>query len=339
MTKVVAQMHEASSIVEDNAAGKAFEEVTCRNIRNLLRPYKSVKAFTMQELFSKLDADSIPGRVEDYSDICIRDMKTGKNVFVECKEEFGANVANMKFKLLEDGSIQFVYGKSQKSISNSLTSKLAADLMQQERFKAFIQFMHQPCKHLDGKAPVDYYFGKERPTQAIARKLAIKVNSHRKLFNTTAKRIPLGKFAATTLSSWIIALCWKLSDLNQTHIYDICSVDIDYMADLVLRHYDFQKKFPASYAQIEDNLYLFHSGKNPLKLVCKDGHAPTALPHINGRYTLKFTPRLSSPDNLKMYLDARSYFIEELPPSNCSFNGESSRIPTVNLRFECDLSK
>lgn len=332
MTKATKQILEAGSIVEDNAAGKVFEEVTCKNIRKLLAPFRHIRAFTMQELFDKLDADSIPGRVEDYSDICIQNMQTGKQVFVECKEEFGANVANMKFKLLEDGSIEFVYGKSQKSLSNSLTNKLAADLMQQEQFKKFVQFMHQPCKHLAGKAPADYYFGKEQPTQEIVRKLAVKTNSNRQLFNTTAKHIPLGKFAATTLSSWILALCWKLSDLNPTHIYDICSVDIDYMADLVLRHYDFQKKFPASYAQIEDNLYLFHADKNPLKLISKDGNSPTVLPRINGRYTLKFTPRLSNPKDLKMYLDARSYFTEDLPPSNCSFNGESDRVPNINVK-------
>ena len=50
----------------------------------------------MQELFDKL-GNELQGRVEDYSDICIMNMKTGKQVFVECKEEFGANVANMKF--------------------------------------------------------------------------------------------------------------------------------------------------------------------------------------------------------------------------------------------------
>ena len=85
-----------SSVVEDNAAGKAFEANVCKGIRKLLAKWKHVQAFTMQELFDKL-SDRLPGRVEDYSDICIMNMKTGKQVFVECKEEFGANVANMKF--------------------------------------------------------------------------------------------------------------------------------------------------------------------------------------------------------------------------------------------------
>ena len=326
-----------SSVVEDNAAGKAFEASVCKGIRKLLAKWKHVQAFTMQELFDKL-GDKLPGRVEDYSDICIMNMKTGKQVFVECKEEFGANVANMKFQLMKDGRIEFVHGKTPKLLKNSLTEKLAEDLMRQDSYKAFLEFMQAPSKHLDGKTPADYYFGAIEPTQALVRKLAILVNKNRQLYNTTAKHIPLGKFTETTLPSWILALSWKLSDLNPTHIYDICSVDIDYMSDLVLRHYDFQKKFPASYAQIEDNLYLFHADQNPLRLSIA-GKEPTVLQPLSGRYTLKFTPRLSNPKDLKIYLDARSYFMEDLSASNCSFIGKADRIPDIGTSIDQIRSK
>ena len=332
-----AKMLSDSSVVEDNTAGKAFEADVCKGIRKLLSKWKYIKAFTMQELFDKL-GNELQGRVEDYSDICIMNMKTGKQVFVECKEEFGANVANMKFQISEDGKIQFVHGKTPKLLKNSLTEKLAKDLMSQDSFKAFLEFMYMPSKHLDGNTPADYYFGAIESTQALVSKLAILVNKNRQIYNTTAKYIPLGKFTETTLPSWVLALSWKLSDLNHTHIYDICSVDIDYMSDLVLRHYDFQKKFPASYAQIEDNLYLFHSGQNPLRLSIA-GKEPTVLSQISGRYTLKFTPRLSNPKDLKIYLDARSYFMEDLPASNCSFIGKADRIPDIGTSIDQTRSK
>ena len=80
---------------------------------------------------------------------------------------------------MKDGRIEFVHGKTPKLLKNSLTEKLAEDLVRQDRYKAFLEFMQAPSKHLDGKTPADYYFGAIEPTQALVRKLAILVNKNR----------------------------------------------------------------------------------------------------------------------------------------------------------------
>ena len=78
---------------------------------------------------------------------------------------------------------------------------------------------------------------------------------------------------------------------------------------------------------------MFHADKNPLRLSIA-GKEPTVLQPLSGRYTLKFTPRLSNPKDLKIYLDARSYFIEDLPVSNCSFIGKEDRIPDIGTSID-----
>lgn len=317
-------------LTEGNAAGKAYEKKICRNVNALLSAFPNIDAYRFDDLVKHLD--DVTGRTEDYPDICVLNLNRPQNkVFIECKQSLQkANVANAKYVFDEDGKFHFTKGiRGSKTYldGNEWLDQLANDIMANEQYKKFADFMHNPNQLLDNNTPFDYYIGKQVADDDLLVYLKKLTNKALQNSSTSAHQIPLDISRETCRNVWPIACAWRLSDMNDIKSYDICRIEIDYMDKLIAHHYTDQKSGRAYYIQIGDELYQI-SDANPLALVSIDDEPIAKFPeNVRGAFDLKFTPRMQTGS---VYFDSRSCVLDDVEPSNASLLTKN-RFPKISF--------
>lgn len=296
---------------EANSAGSKFEQKIARNMRAWLKDNGLSSKFSAMR-YQHVTESAAGSRDEDYSDIIIKNIQTGDEFFVECKQKITDNIVTTMFDINEDFTLSQVVGRDREVADDELLLQLSEDMQSTMRYQMFVDFLQQPSD-LDGSiTPADLYFGKVEVNDRDLQKLIYAYNKmvDDGLTEADCKKFDMHMIRESTRNMLAIALLWRTSDAART--WDICTLDsISYFGDLIKKHYAEGKAVPAKYLQSGDaGLFLMSRNDNPLSIDCDVFPAD-----VTGKLTLKFTPRFGTGS---CYMTPRSTVTSEMM-SNCSF--------------------
>ena len=309
---------------EANTAGSKFEQEVADAIQAWIDANGLGKKFKASR-FQTVDEDD-GSRDEDFSDVVVDDLETGEQFFIECKQNASDNIITTMFDIREVGNdpeSQFRYfylvpveGKSRDAVpsgSDDPRNALAHDLVCNEDFQQFNDFLAEPNELLDGICPADFLLDKDDVTDQLLTRL---MKAYNKLVDEGKTEADCKKFDGklireSTRNMLAVALAWRLAD--PSHTWDICKQEDFDIGNLIRSHYTEQKAIPAKYIQLgKDATYVLNANDNPLGVDCQE------LPkEILGSFWLKFTPRFGTGS---MYITPRSTVSGELPATTSFMN-------------------
>lgn len=305
-----------SYLTEANSIGAAFEQKTVKYINNWLRHIGLDNNFKA-ERYQTLQNNNV--KCEKYSDIVIKNLSEEQLFFIECKEYKRSNILNIKFNISSNGDLlPIVENENDNNIE--LYQDLIQALKQSTGFKSFIKFLNSNCLLLNNKKPIDFWNNKINDDKMLKSLISIYnkgIKSDK--FEADCKKFDIKKIRESTKNILICALAWRLSDIDRT--WDICTVQGDYnFGKLIRNHYLKNKKIPAEYIQIGDDILFSISEKNPFNI-----KNITKFPdNIECKFTLKFTPRFGTGS---IYITPRSEITSDFS-SNLSFINKK-KWPTI----------
>lgn len=312
---------------EANAAGSKFEQKVADAVQDWIEKNGLQKKWKASRFQSVTEDEG--SRDEYFSDVVVEDLESGWQFFIECKQNGADNIITTMFDIKEvdngpDAKMREFYlvpveGKSREEIPSGTgdpRNALAHDLVCNDDFGQFSEFISQPCELLGDACPADFLLGEAEVPDPMLSKL---LNAYNKLVDDGKTESDCKKFDGklireSTRGTLAVALAWRLVD--QTHTWDICKMEDFNIGDLIRNHYAEEKAIPAKYMQLGENgTYLLQDGDNPLGITC------AALPdEVIGSFWLKFTPRFGTGS---MYITPRSKTTGELP-STTSFLDEDN---------------
>lgn len=295
-------------LAEANAVGSDFEQKTAKMINEWLKSNGLSKRFRAKRYQSVNES-----RDEDFSDIVIEDLSTGKSFFVECKNADRTNVLNLKLDISEGGNL-FAAGKNANEAERKY-SDLVHNMQECADFRKFWKFMTSGNSLIGGAKPTDYYFGEKDPDKALP-SLIKKYNQLVKDGKTESDCKTFGKkLRDSTKGQLVAALCWRLTDPDHT-TWDICKIDnVPDFGQMICGHYATEKEIPVAYIQFNDKLFTVNDGFNPLGLV----DVPEFPSDVVGKFAIKFTPRFGTGS---VYVTPRSEITSDFD-SKFSFNDKN----------------
>lgn len=302
-------------LCESNTAGQKFEQRIAKNVKKWISANNLEKKFKAQHYQASETLKEDDGRAEDYSDIVVENLETTEKIFIECKEK-KANFVTTQFNINKDGTVTPVAGKNRdKLVEDNANLELANMIQEDEGFQNFIEFLWLDNDLLDGLKPAQLYYNDQDVSDKVLNQLMNKYNKFLKTsteVEADCKPFDSKLVREKTRNMLACGLCWRLGDPHRT--WDICTIkDIQFFSELVKAHYA-NKKIPAKYIQIDDDLFILDSKDNPLGIKC------TELPNdLVGRFDLKFTPRFGTGS---MYVTPRSKLLSQLKSSNSSFKSQ-----------------
>lgn len=158
-------------LTEANAVGSKFEQKTADMVNKWLKSKKLNGRFKASRFQS---IEESKARDEDYSDVVVEELETGKKFFIECKEADRSNVMNAKFEIAEDGGLVLQKdggGEQIEEDEESLESPFVKAVQESEEYAVFRKFMGDGNDYLGSATPADYYFGRKDDADKVLKKL------------------------------------------------------------------------------------------------------------------------------------------------------------------------
>lgn len=308
------------NVTEANAFGSEFEQQVANNIQNWITANNLDDVFFAERYQSITEDDG--NRDEDYSDVIIENLKTGEQIFVECKEHVADNIS----QLMVD--FEFVNGKLTPIIVKGIHREKASSeiyrafenyLQSNQEFQLFEKFLNSNITVSNKKfKPSDFYFDKK---QCNDLELNLLISEYNKMvdagmFYSQNKKFNIDVIRQKTINMLACGLLWRIFD--PSHTWDICHIKLSGpgFSKMICEHYLNEKAKPVNYIQFgEDAFYRFNQ-ENPLNIDCE------IFPkNVTGKFDLKFTPRFGTG---AMYITSRSRIAQKLTTKSTFGNDENA---------------